>query len=280
MSIIERSQSYIFSSSTTNDAVAIGALGNKFQIQLLDPISIPRDAIYATAEITQAQIWNTSPNVAVLFTNNHFYINDGVSGLLDITIPDGLYGLTELEATLQREFVNLGLAQDLISLSGNSATNTVVITFNYIGTTVDFTPVNSVREVLGFASVTLLSTFIGESITGANVAEFNRVNSYLIKSNLLGSGIPLNKIGSGILSNIQIDVPPGSQITAQPQHPIKSVADELIGMSKQNLIFTLLDQLQRDVSTAGETWSFTLVLKYYQWASSQKSNTFIPGIRN
>lgn len=278
MSILERNMSFFFNSAEQAGARKIGSLGNRFAIQLLDPISIPERALYATLEITSAQIWNTSPNVSSQIGNNKFYITYNATPYT-ITIDDGLYGVAELEAYLQREFISEGLPDDLIVLSGDDSTQRTVITFNYLNTTIDFNPADSCRDVLGFDAGTVSATVIGESIYSDNQAAFNRVNSYYIKSNILSTGIPQNKFGTGIIAGVPIDVQPGSQITYSPRHPLRANADELIGKSKQYLEFTLLDQLERDVSTNGEEWSFTLVLRYWiaeKPLATQLQNACIP----
>ena len=261
MSILERSSSYFFNSAEEAGAQKIGTNGNRFNIQLLDGISIPERALYATLEVTSAQIWNTSPNISAGANNDKFYISYNGTPFT-ITIADGLYGIAELESYLQREFITLGLPQDLISLSGDDSTQRSVITFNYASTVIDFTPADTCRDVLGFNSGTVAAAING-SIYSDTQAAFNRVNSYFIRSNILSTGIPQNKFGTGIIAGVPIDVSPGSQITYSPRHPLRANADELIGKSKQYLEFTLLDQLERDVSTNGEEWSFTLVLRYW-----------------
>jgi len=260
--IQERQVSWYFSSAEENGAVKLNQLGNKFQVQLLEPILIPSSTLYATVEVVGANIWNTSPNISIFFNNNHFYVSYGAISE-NIEIPDGLYGITELEGFLQREFLNRGLPEDLLQLSANDATQKTVITFNYVGVSVDFTPNDTCRDVLGFNSQVITSTAIGESVEGDVVAGFNRVESYFIKSNLVQSGVPNNKFGSGIIAGVPITAKVGSLIIYQPFNPVRSVADELIGQPKQNLVFTLVDQEERDISTAEENWSFTIVIRYW-----------------
>ena len=264
MSIQEREISYIFNSATETGAQKIGTLGNKFVVQLDNPISIPGKSHYATAECVSANIWNVSPNISEEIGNNHFFFNEVDSGgAQDITIPDGSYGIEELEAFLQGEFVNLGAESNAISFSSFNSTQQTVLTFASATTTVDFSQPNTCRDVLGFDSRVVVPTTAGQSIFSDTEARFNRITNYLVKSNLLSGGIPQNTSASGILTSVPITSRVGSQIVFQPVHPVKANADELIGQMKQSIMFTLLDQLERDVSTLGEEWSLTIVIRYY-----------------
>ena len=93
-------------------------------------------------------------------------------------------------------------------------------------------------------------------------ASFNRTNSFLIRSDLVGNGIPVNSKAAGILAQVMIDEPPGSQVNYVPFFPPRSDADELIAHNKNFFSFFLVDQLGREVDTFGENWSFTLVIRY------------------
>ena len=247
----------------------VGTLGNDFIVTLNTPISVPKNAVYCTLEVVSASIWNTSPNISAEIGNNMFYVT--INGnALEITIPDGLYGVGELESFLQQSIVNEDLAEDDISLSENGSTQQVVIIFGKAGTSIDFTKPNSCREILGFDDKVVNSTGAGSNVFGDKEAEFNRVVHYFIKSNVLRSGIPQNSTASGIISSIPITSKVGSLINYTPTNPLRCNADELIGNSKQTIQFTLLDQLERQVSTGGEEWSLAIVIRYYTHESPQK----------
>jgi hypothetical protein len=265
--LIPREISYLFSSAVENGAENVSADGSKFSIVLSTPIQIPKASMYCYLSVTQANIWNTSPNIAVAFANNKFEFtttNVGNPGTHNITIPDGLYSVSALNGFLSTTFVNLLLPNNLISLSGDSATGKTILTFLEAGDSVDFTVVNSVREVLGFDSriSPLAPQAAGFSDFSDNIGVFNRVNSYLITSNMISNGIPLNGGGAGILASVPIDENPGSQISYSPDNPISIDASELIGNSKLNLNFSLKDQELRNTPTAGEDWSFVVSIKY------------------
>lgn len=270
MSIIERQLSYYFNSAAEAGARVIGSIGNQFEVQLDDPISIPRNALYATLEVVSASIWNTSPNISEDIGNNHFRFS--VSGTpYDIEIADGTYGVEELDAYINYFLVNEELEPTLIELSANESSQRVVMSFSDPTTIIiDFTTGDTCRDVLGF-DANLVSPQ-ETSIFADNEARFNRISSYFIKSNLLSGGIPQNTRSNGIITGVPITAKIGSLINYAPTNPIRSNADELIGQSKQYITFTLLDQLERDIGTAGESWTLAIVIRYSSMVTGTKQS--------
>ena len=190
--------------------------------------------------------------------------------------PDGLYGIDEMNMFFNIYFgQNPTLPNDLFELEENGATQKVSVKFNYVGVTIDFTKPNSCIDVLGFYTLydgvqdTFTSTEIitsnvkGESIIAPNEARFNRIVNYYIVSNLLSDGIPINNKSSGVISEVPITSRVGSLITYVPLNPMRVDCSDLIGQSKQLVSFGLVDQLGREVSTAGEDFSLGIVIRYF-----------------
>ena len=149
-------------------------------------------------------------------------------------------------------------------MSEDSATNNTVLTFLTAGDEVDFTINNSCREILGFDSrlAPLTPQSAGWSEYSDNNAKFNRVNSYAIRSNIVSEGIPINNTSAGMLASIPITTTAGRQIIYTPQNATKINCDELIGQSKSNFDFSLVDQELRPTPTLGEYYSFILTFRY------------------
>ena len=259
--LVNKTASIFFSSDTTVGARNVSPDGSTFTVYLNTPIGIPKAAVDASISIQQASIWNTSYNISADFNNNNFTFTSGAV-THSLTIPAGLYSLGGLSSFLSTQFVNLGLVSNLISLSGDDSTQRTLLTFLNAGDSVNFTVANSVRLVLGFNSRVVVSPSGGYSEYSDNTASFNRVNSYLIRSNIVSQGIPINTIGAGIIASVPITVAPGSEIVYAPTNPIIIDASELIGQSKNVVTFSLLDQSLRPTPTAGELWSFVLVFKW------------------
>jgi hypothetical protein len=225
---------------------------------------VPEHAKYCTIEVIGANIWWTVPNVSADKNNNIFEYFDGTA-TRTITIPDGLYDLPSLEQAIYIQIDNIAGAlpsDQTFNFVGDSATQKVVITFLSAGLVIDWTA-STVRDILGYTTGSTPSVGQDESIIGENVAAFNTISSFLIKSNIIHDGIPVNANSSSVISSVFIDVPPGSLINYQPQNPAPVNANELIGASISNLKFNLTDQANNAVDTNGEYWSLNMVIKYY-----------------
>lgn len=262
--ILEKEQSYFFSSDPTVGATQIQQNGSVFSVALNSPISIPKGAIDAQVAINSAAIWYVNPNISVQLTNNEFTFTTTAApaGTYTITLPDGLYSLEGLNNTLSNAFVNLGLPSNLFVISGDDATQSTVITFLTSGDSIDFTVANSLRFILGFNNAVYTAPSANYNLYSPNPAAFNADNSYLISSTLTSVGIPINNQSFGILVNVPITATPGSQIVYQPANLVWSDASDLIGQIKQFITFRLTNQSLVPVDTVGEIWQFTLVIKW------------------
>ena len=267
--LINKSASFFFSSDPINGAKNVSADGSQFTVVLNTPLCLPRGSMAATLSVSQATIWNTSYNISAEFANNTFSFA-AANVAHNIIFPDGLYSLSGLNSYLSTQFVNMRLSSNLFVVSGDEATQRVVITFLNAGDQIDFTVANSVRGILGFNARIVISAVGGFNAFSDNPAAFNRVNSYLIRTNLVSQGIPVNNIGQGIIAQVPITVPPGSQINYQPLNPIPVDASELIGTGKNVFNFTLVDQNLRNTPTAGEYWDFVLIINYSILLTTEK----------
>jgi len=276
MSFVEKQLTYLFSSSTLNGAINKSRDGDIFSVQLDAPIAITHNAAYATLEVVQANIVWVMPNISAEIGNNNFYYHTEYIPTdrplppqwpnFSFVLDDGLYSLDTLGQALSRQFASNGLPQNLITLSADTATQKVVLTFNSDAPTwADFTQLNNPREILGFNSrlVPLIPQLSGYSEIADGPAKFNSITSFLINTDLISDGIPVNNTSGGTIASIQISVAPGSLITYQPNISLKTNCSELIGNSKNFFTFRLTDQDRRSVDTAGEDWSVTVVIKYY-----------------
>ena len=267
--LLERTVSYIFNSDPASGSQNLSADGSTFQVTLNDPIKIPAGAVNCTAGVIQASPWNSSPNIAAAFGNNLFRFTTTVAptGTYTITIPDGLYSVAGLNAYLSGQFANLGLPANLISISGNDATQKSVVTILTVGDSINFTIANSVRTVLGFNPGVITAPSASYSFFSDNAASFNRINNFIITSNIVSVGIPINSQSQGVIASIPISSAPGSQISYSPQNVVWFGANELIGQPKVNLQFSLRDQDLRPV-IAVDYYSFTLCIRFTVLLSS------------
>lgn len=268
---IFKEESYFFISDPNSQGVTVSSSGGDFTVLLNSPIRIPYGTVAATMSCIQANIWNVVPNISPELKNDQFEFttaNAGNPGTHTLTIPKGLYSLTGLNAYLSTQFTNLGLPSNLITLSGDDATQKSILTFLEISGPandhVDFTIANSVRTILGFDS--RISPAAGPQIAGFadfgdNTAVFNITNSFLIQSDITPDGIPINANSPGVVASVPIDAPPGSQVVYSPEQPLEFDAMSL-RQGKQSVSFRLLNQATTPLDTNGEQYSLVLRLKY------------------
>jgi hypothetical protein len=163
------------------------------------------------------------------------------------------------------------LPSDLVVLQGDDSTQSTVLTFNNAGfqTYIDFDHPDTFREILGFharqAPLPADQSTDGHSEYADDVAEFNTINDFLISTDLISGGIPLNATSAGVIALVNIDVKPGRLITYAPVHPDIVDANGLIGMEseRKSFSFWLTDQARNSVNTNGESWSLTMRLTYW-----------------
>ena len=259
--------SMIVSSDPVNGATNISPDGSYFEVQLQDGLSIPKDALNINISVEEATIWWSVPNV-ITGENDKMYITgpdtaDVITNYI-ITLPQGLYDLSGINAAIARELEIAGAKIDpdpLITLSPDEATQRVQIRFNYATVSIDFTPNDTFRVILGFNSQ-VYTPVPNNPVLAPNVAAFNRVNYFLIHSDLTNKGIRFNNNYNQTIGQVLIDVAPGSQIVSRPFNPAKINAQELAGTSRTNLRFWITDDEDRRVNTNNEYWSARVVVHY------------------
>lgn len=262
--LIKKVKSMTFSSNPALGALAPSPDGSFFNVQLDNPITIPKAAVSCSIDIIAANIWYVQPNISMTLTNNNFtYIYNGISRT--ILIPDGLYSLENLNSIISKEFLSQGFDPSLINLSGDYSTQKVVMTFSDTNIQVNFNVANSIRTVLGFnpGIVPAVIQPANYFVYGDEEANFNTINNFYIKSSLVTDGLPINNTTFGIIANIPI--PPNSAgrlINYGPTITTKIDTNELIGKSTSNFYFQLLDDSLRAAPTVGEYFSFTLRITY------------------
>jgi hypothetical protein len=268
--LLTKQLAYIFNSDPSTGSQNLSADGSSFEVSLNNPISIPRGAVDCVAGVVQSAIWSTSPNISPTFNNNvfKFTTTQAPAGTYTLNIPQGLYSIDGLNTYLSAQYANIGLPTNLILITGDQSTQSSILTFEFKGDSVDFTVPNSVRTVLGFNSEVLTAPSANYSFYSESPAAFNRVNSFVIASNIVSQGIPVNNQSEGIIALVPITVPPGSQINFQPYNVSWFECRELIGQSKTNMTFRLLNQSLLPTPTSGDYWSFTLVLQFSLLISS------------
>jgi hypothetical protein len=261
--------SILMSSDPSAGAINRSSDGSQFEIQLEDALRIPNEAINVSIDVEEATVWWVIPNI-ITDQNDRLYITapnaaDVLTAYV-VVIPQGLYDLAGLNQAIQRELQNQGAKIDpspAINLSPDDATQRVELTLNYVGSQVDFTPLDTFREILGFNSQVIGPTVIAPFTTIADgTAAFNQVNYFLIHSDLTNKGIRFNNQYNQTISQVLIDVPPGSQIVSRPFNPARINAHELAGTNRTSVRLWLTDDKNRPVNTNNEYFTARIAIKY------------------
>lgn len=273
MSFVEQEVSFIVSSDPDAGAINRTPDGSSFEIQLQDGLKIPKDAVNVSVSVEESTIWWVVPNI-IEDVNDKIYIfgdNDDekapVAQLFTVQIPQGLYDISGLNQAIISGLEAQGaktVEEPLITLQPDEATQRVKIRFNYDNVYVDFSQPNTFHEILGFEKQQYgpyPSSPI--DILAPNTAAFNTVNYFLITSDLVQKGIRFNNRYAQVISQVLINVSPGSQIVSTPFNPAKTASQELAGTIRSNLRFNLTDDKLRPVNTNGEYWSARIVIKYH-----------------
>ena len=261
--------SMIVSSDPTAGAINRSTDGSYFEVQLQDGLQLPSEALNIYIVIEEATVWWVVPNI-ITGENDTMYITGpnvaDVTTAYTVVIPQGLYDLSGINQAILRELENQGAKIDpdpLITLTSDEPTQKVEIRFNYAVCEVDFTQTNTPRNILGWNSQ-VLGPYAGApiNILADNIASFNQVNYFLIHSDLTNKGIRFNNNYNQTVSQILIDVSPGSQIVSKPFNPAKISAPELAGAKRTNLRIWLTDDQNRKVNTNGEYFTARIVVHY------------------
>ncbi len=251
----------------------VGNNGSTFEVLFNPALTVPEEAVNVKVSVERATVWYTFPNISASLGNNKFYVNEGATNYI-LTIPDGLYSLDQLEQSIINEGTNAGITNSpnpFIQLTGNQATQRVEITFGYNNISVNWNA-DSPYVILGFTQGTTTGPTsalpvppadpLDYQYTADTVAGFNQVNEIFIKSDLVNDGIPLNNKFDGVLTNIQLDVPPGSQQTYQPFRPLYCSGESLKSASRSSVRFFLTDEEGNFLDTASEYYTLTIRISY------------------
>lgn len=267
--MIPEELSFVVSSDETQGASNKSANGSYFEVQLQDGISIPKDALNITLSVEEALVWWTVSNINTGENDTLLIRGPDTSDVVQdftVVIPQGLYDLSGLNQAVLRELENQDAKIDpspLFTLTGDEPTSKVEVRINYDTVEINLTGTNTPRDILGFNSQ-VIGPFAGapETILGDNIASFNQINYFLLHSDLTTSGIRLNNAYNQTISQILIDVAPGSQIVSKPFNPAKIGVQELAGTKKNLIRVWLTDDKNRRINTNGENFTARMVLRY------------------
>lgn len=260
----EYSVPLLLSSSSASGAFNVTTGKDAFDAYIERDVKIPNNAKQVTVEVNSASVWFTHYNISASLANNLLYLDVSGDAVYTVTLEDGLYDLSSIAHAINVSLVNQGLTSNIITFTGDTATNRVVINFSAAGLRIDFSAANTCREILGFASAVtpVAYTTASTSVYGASKAVFNHVDHFLIHSDVVSSGIPINGTFSNVIARVLIDVSPGRMISYTPNEPIRVPAPELAGANITKVHSSITDQDNGTLDFNDEDWNYLLVIRY------------------
>ena len=310
--LIKKEMSYFFSSCEALGAVNKDRNGSRFQIAMQNIANVPSSAVDVAIEVTSANIWHTSPNISaddwhndkMYLVHNPILISDGVIQTLPLatdypivlTIPKGLYGISELNDTISELIQKITLpninpdtglperlTSDSVILTADAATQRVKMQLGpclrLILETLPAFP-NNIASTLGFTasavgavgvpgSQSLHSAlrigpleYTGQKFTADRVASLNKINSFLLHGDILRGGITVNGRRANIMTEVQITAKPGKLINFRPFNPYKLDGSHLKHGVNDLLTFWLTNELNQPIDTFGEDYTFSITISY------------------
>jgi hypothetical protein len=262
---VTKQYSIIFNSGS-NLNTFVSPNRDSFTVTLNNPISVPAEAKSCSIGLYQANIWNSSPNI-ITDVNDKFYFTYASTDYT-IIFPQGLYSLNDFNATLSSLVFDSRaglLPKDLFTFFGNTATQKVQVALNYVGTQLRFNGPDNMAKILGFEDGVNYplspSNFAGQIIFAPNIANFNTINSFLVTTDLVNNGLPINAQSASIIAQVPITAAPNSLITYSPVQIVWILCDHLIGHPRSSITFRLTNEFLGSVVVL-EDWNIILSVKY------------------
>jgi hypothetical protein len=275
--LVPEELNFIVTSDPAQGAKNVSKNGSRFTVKLEEAIEIPRNAMNVNLSVPEATIWWTVPNI-ITGENDRLYVtgptqaNPAAIQSSVLIIPLGLYDASGLNESVQKLLENAGyqttdgvpaISKPIFTFTTDEATSRIIVRFEYPTVSIDFTPIDTPRDILGFnAFVYGPYVTAPQNITAPNVAGFNTVNYFLLHSDLVEQGIRFNNSYNQTMAQVLIDVAPGSQIVSKPFNPAKSDCSRLAGSRIDTFSVWLTDDSQREVNTNNEYFTARISIRW------------------
>lgn len=244
---------------SSRGASNVSAAKDAFTVTLQPPLHLPRSAYNVYVQVTNASVWNTSPNI-ITGVNDKIYTRVDPNGpWYFFAIPQGQYGVSELNSAIVRGLQNVGLG-GAWNISGDAPTQRVVINLNNQNSEIDFTQPDTPRLLMGFNSQIIVTQALTH-IYSDKEAQFNNINAFAIRCDLVDSGISLNGVTSQTIALVPITSEPGSLIVYNPTNPLRIPADRLAFGPQQTIHVKITNENGGDVFLIDD-WNFVMEIMY------------------
>jgi hypothetical protein len=181
-----------------------------------------------------------------------------------LEIQDGLYDIDSLGLAVDRALTNKQLTSGLIRFSGDFASQRVIAEFTTAGQQIDFSVPNACNVVLGFEPILYptLPTSGNQFIVAPNIANLNVLEYFILHTDLVGMGIPINGIFRNVIGKVLLTSDPGYLINYQPYNPIQVPIDNQIGSSISQVVCWITDHKNAPVQM-NDNWSMDLIIRFH-----------------
>lgn len=266
----EKTITLILTSDPTAGTENVSVDGSYFTVDFQEHIIIPHNATTCSLEMHTATIWWNMHNISASLANNQlYYTRNGVAN--NITIPDGLYSITDLNTMINRLVFDQTGQNNLFTFSANPTLGRVEVAFKEAGLAIDYSNLVNVNIMgtLGFAALRWYPDInpphesTGFTISTADYEPSLRpVDYFLVQCDLASEGIVANRQMSQTIGKVPIVVPTNTQIIYEPNNALRINADDLIGQRITRVACWITDSVGNRVNTHGKPFSITLVIRY------------------
>jgi hypothetical protein len=199
-------------------------------------------------------MWYSWYNVSTVLGNNLFKYNNGVTDRI-LTLPNGQYGVSDLNALIKNQILALSDDPDSITISGNYNTLKVdiVITGSY---SVTFDG-SGLQNLLGFTE----GIFIAGTWSSQNQPDItNGIDAVQIHTSLISPKSNLiNNTQSTCIHQFTPQSGPGSNLSATISYPIYLQMNNAGNVHFSS--FSVKDNLGRSLDLNGEQTSFVFHIR-------------------
>lgn len=263
MAIQKQSFSWLFSSNPLLGATSKTPDGSQFTAILPEAFQLPQNASNIQICVNSATLWFNQWNLTE--DNNQFkYVRQGFPVLQTLVIPPGLYSFDELSAQLYSQLSAINITN--YRLVANQPNQRVYESFTTSATGIIRTewPLGTFGDVCGFdvGRVTVFPNVAAAAYSGDKTAKFNAIDYFLVQSTLVSKGIRTNGKYLGVIAQVPINGPPGSELLYEPQNPVFTPASELAGNAVSQVTTLLTDSNNVPVNTRGENYTVGVVITW------------------
>jgi hypothetical protein len=248
---------------STQDADYVSPNGDRFTINLADPLVIPRDAINIQLLVPEVTLYNDSSNI-VTNVNDRFILTY-LTVPYTYIYPESTYDFDTFKLYTEQLTLGFGLPVTAINFNYSAISKRVSVYSDVPNSILDFTIAGSIGPTLGFGLI-LINPVSNNPLLptqAANIPLFNTINYYLVHSDLVNRGIRVNQNYTQTISNVLINAAPNDQIQYQPFNPPSTPVYELAGVSKDSMTFWVTDDQNRPIKTA-EDWGLRVLITFDQ----------------